>query len=650
MKQRNGSELFGRDDPRSFTIGIIESAPEDDRRSILTAIFTQEKLQRRHILVILPEQSHAFRRLAEFEAFVEIVKTRPAHLVFVLSSGSRFMSIARDHQFPVFTSLEEYWRSAQDLPMPTVTEQVPSIDTSTLSLPKEAQSPVSAFAKQEAEQKNASPDASESVPTVNKASCEPSPPLPSKAEERVGTTPVMTTELQSPPQPSQDSEPLLLDPPIIPLPSPIASVPVDAQNGEDAHISNKPKELLSPRTPLLRTPSRGRRSFLPVTLIVVLLLLIGGSILSVLAGVGPLAPLLPFTATITITPADQVLRQRYQFVAVTQTSDPTKQQIQARFLSSTPLSRTQTVRSSGKGIIPARSAQGILTFYNALTHAQTIPAGTVLNDENGIQLSNDQTIIIPAAAPPTEGTIAVTMYALTPSERGNIAAFDLSAFACCQAGITVTNTQPFSGGVDQRSYSYLQQADIDTTAQGLQMNLTPLGKKAVQAQIFPEEQMLNPIRCVPDVVSNHLAGERVSNATVTETVQCLTEVYNRQNVQSLATNLLMIVGQKNLGAHYALTGHITMKMLAIAHPDNQGATALQMIVQGIWRYQVHDAQERELAKLVAGKKRDTAKALLLRQPGIHDVGITLSRIASGTLPTDPRAIAVQIQAPPDLTM
>ncbi len=640
MKQRNGSDLFGWDDPRSSTIGIIESTPEDDQRSILTAIFTQEKLQRRDILVVLPEQSHAFRRPAEFETFVETVKARP--LVFVLSSGSRFMKIARDHQFRVFTSLEEYARSVQNLPISPSTEQVPSVDNSTLSLPEEAQSPASAFAKQEAEQKDTSTDTLGSVPMVSKASHEPSLPQPLKAEERVEMTP----EQQSP-QLSQDIEPLLLDPLMTPLPSPIASVPVNVQKGEDAQVSNKPKELLSPRVPLLRRPPKRRKSFLLVASIVVFLLLIGGSILSLLTGVGPLASLLPFTATITITPADQLLRQRYQFVAVTQTSDPTKQQIQARFVSSMPLSRTQTVISSGKGIIPARSAQGILTFYNALTHAQTIPTGTVLNDANGIQLSNDQAVTIPAATPPTEGTIAVTMHALTPGERGNIAALDFTALACCQAGITVTNTQPFSGGADQKSYSYLQQADIDMTAQGLQTSLIPTGEKAVQAQILPEEQMLDPIRCVPNVASNHLAGEHVLSATVTETVQCLTEVYGRQNVQSLATNLLLMLGQKNLGANYALTGPITTKMLAIAHPNNKGEAALQMIAQGVWRYQVHDAQKREMAELVAGKKKDAATALLLRQPGIHDVGITLSRLASNTLPTDPHAIMIQIQAPPD---
>ncbi len=644
MKQRNGSELFGWDDPRSSTIGIIESAPEDDQRSILTAIFTQEKLQRRHILVVLSEQSHAFHRLAEFEAFVETVKAHSTNIVFVLSSKSRFMRIARDHQFPVFTSLEEYLRSAQDLSTLTSKEPVPSVETSTLSPSEEVQSSASDSAKQEAEQKNAFPDASESVSGVNKTSPELSTPRSSREKEKIGigTTPAR----QSPPQSSQDIKPILLNPQATPPSSSVASVPVKTQNSEDTQVSSRIKKPLSPRTPLLHIAPK-RRSFLSATSVIVLLLLIVGSILSMLTGVGPLAQVLPFTAIITITPADQILTQRYQFVAVTQPSDPTKQQIQARFLSSAPLSRTQIVSSSGRGIIPARSAQGILTFYNALTQAQTIPAGTVLNNENGIQLSNDQTVTIPAATPPTEGTSAVTMHALTPGERGNIAALDFAAFACCHAGITITNTQPFSGGVDQKSYSYLQQADIDMAAQELQTNLSPLGEKAVQAQIFPEEQMLNTIRCVPNVVSNHVAGEHVPSATVAETVQCLTEVYSRQNVQSLATNLLLTASQKSLGANYVLTGHIATKLLAIAHPDNKGAAALQMMAQGTWRYQVDDAQKRDLAKLVAGKNRDAAKALLQQQPGIHDVGIMLSRLASNTLPTDPHSITVQIQLPPD---
>lgn len=640
MKQGNGSELFGWDDPRSSTIGIIEVAPGDDRQRILAAIFTQEKLQREQILIVLPEQSHAFRRLDEFEEVLETLKTRHTQLVFVLSSESRFIKAAREHQFPVFTSLEEYARSVQNLPVVPSIEQVPSIDATTLSSPEEAQLAVPTAAEQEAEQKNAFPGASGGVLIANNAFHEPSASLPSKEEEQIGATPVATRERQSP----QDIEPLLLDPPVAPLPALIPSIPKDAQKSENVHRSNRARKPRSPSALMLSTPPKGRRSFLPIVIIVVFVLLVGGSILSVLTGLGPLAQVRPFTATIAITPTDQVLRQRYQFVALTETADPAKQQVQARFLSSTTLSRTQTVKSSGIGNIPARAAQGTLTFYNALTQEQTIPAGTVLNDKNGVQLSTDQTVTIPGATPPTEGTIAVTMHALTPGERGNIAAFDFTAFACCRAGVTVTNTQSFSGGADQMSYSYLQQADIDTTAQALQTSLAQLGTRAVQAQILPEDQMLNPVQCVPKVVSDHLAGERVPSATVTETVQCLTEVYNRQNVQSLATNLLLMVGQKNLGAQYALTGPITTKMLTVAHPDNKGATALQMTVQGVWRYQVDDAQKRELATLVAGKKKDEAKALLLRQPGVHDVGIMLSRIASSTLPTNPHSIAIQIQA------
>jgi len=49
MRQGNGSDLLGLKDPRSTKIGIIYVAPNDDRKSVLAAILTQEKLGRKQI-------------------------------------------------------------------------------------------------------------------------------------------------------------------------------------------------------------------------------------------------------------------------------------------------------------------------------------------------------------------------------------------------------------------------------------------------------------------------------------------------------------------------------------------------------------------------------------------------------------------------
>ncbi|HLJ34259.1 MAG TPA: hypothetical protein VKU38_11430, partial [Ktedonobacteraceae bacterium] len=60
MRQSNGTDILGVNDPRSGTIGILYVFPDDERASVLAAILTQEKLARQVIVVVLPAQNKAF--------------------------------------------------------------------------------------------------------------------------------------------------------------------------------------------------------------------------------------------------------------------------------------------------------------------------------------------------------------------------------------------------------------------------------------------------------------------------------------------------------------------------------------------------------------------------------------------------------------
>ena len=66
MRQGDGSDLPGVNGPRKADVGIIYVAPSDDRQSVLAAIWTQEKLGRKQVAVVLPEQNNAFQRPADF--------------------------------------------------------------------------------------------------------------------------------------------------------------------------------------------------------------------------------------------------------------------------------------------------------------------------------------------------------------------------------------------------------------------------------------------------------------------------------------------------------------------------------------------------------------------------------------------------------
>ena len=114
MRQGNGSDLLGANDPRSATIGVIYVAPNDDRESVLAAILTQEKLGRKQIAIVLPGQNKAFQRPIDFEGLKNMRRKLQAQLIIVAPQGSSPAEFARQRRFTFFSSLESYGKSLRD--------------------------------------------------------------------------------------------------------------------------------------------------------------------------------------------------------------------------------------------------------------------------------------------------------------------------------------------------------------------------------------------------------------------------------------------------------------------------------------------------------------------------------------------------------
>ncbi len=116
MEQKNGAELLGVNDPRSASIGIISVSPDDDRRSVLAAILTQEKLGRKQIAIVLPSQgaNKAFQRPSDFDDLKTIRRNLEAQIVFIAPGGSGPAEFARQRRFAVYSTLESYGRALRD--------------------------------------------------------------------------------------------------------------------------------------------------------------------------------------------------------------------------------------------------------------------------------------------------------------------------------------------------------------------------------------------------------------------------------------------------------------------------------------------------------------------------------------------------------
>lgn len=114
MRQENGTELLGADDPRSARIGIIHVTPNDDRKSVLAAIITQDKLGRRQVAVVLPNQNKAFQRPVDFDDLKSMRRRLQTQIVFIAPSGPGPADFARQRRFPVYSTLESYAKALRD--------------------------------------------------------------------------------------------------------------------------------------------------------------------------------------------------------------------------------------------------------------------------------------------------------------------------------------------------------------------------------------------------------------------------------------------------------------------------------------------------------------------------------------------------------
>lgn len=659
MRQSDGADLLGANHRRSADIALLYVAPNDDRQSVLAAILTQDKLGRKHIAVVLPERNSAFQRVVDFDGLKNMRRDLQAQLVFVAPRGSGPAEFARQRRFPVYPSLEEYAQTLhdelQDQDTPEIGRvfggrQTPARSAASTGAGENEESqppralPVSPLSEgaigagmQPEDQRTTSdrvdedhaiefplatpapvPQTDEITQPGNVSPQEDVAPMPaSPAPKGAGENDVETGDIHPPSQAGPSGG----------LPVPVgASAPVTPPSA--AHLRRG--------YPLASASRRSRRRWLIALPIVLALLVIGYFVYQ------PLVNLIFVpAATVTITPASKDLRNTYTLTAVPGTPDPAKHQVQARLLYAASSELAKTVNASGAGHMPATIATGTLTFYNSSTSPLTIPAGTVFTDSSGVEIVNALDASIAAGNPPTVAQITVPAHAVNAGASGNIPAFDFNTMPCCANGVFVQNVGAFSGGQDQQSYTYVEQSNIDEAASALESSLMPGVQAALQKQIQANEQLVSSSQCLPDIRSDHAAGEQASHVTVTVMVVCRGEVYDQRAAQSMAQDLLGTDPVQNPGNGYVRVGNIATAV-TYATADTKGRVSLLVHAEGIWVYQFNTAQKQALVKLIAGKSQKVAQSLLLQQKGVDKTTIQLFGGNGSTLPTDQSQITLAV--------
>ena len=256
-------------------------------------------------------------------------------------------------------------------------------------------------------------------------------------------------------------------------------------------------------------------------------------------------------------------------------------------------------------------------------------------------------LVLDAPVTLRKGGLAVSAggHVIPAGSKGNVPALDVNGIYCFPNCITGSayhvQSSAFAGGRDPRSYTYVQQRDINNAASQLENSLTSAAQAAVQAQIKTSEQLIGSISCgLSTLSSNQQAGATVPNVTVRVTETCWSEVYSVQPGQTLAANLLKKDLTTLVGPGYTIIGNVTTQVLTQPEPvDAQGTLAMKIMASGTVIYQFTNTEAKTFAKLITGKSLADAQALLLKQTGIAQVTISIANNPTNTLPGDPSKIA-----------
>jgi len=356
------------------------------------------------------------------------------------------------------------------------------------------------------------------------------------------------------------------------------------------------------------------------------------------------APVATLAATVTLVPETKTLSTTLIVTALsTGTPDPARQQVAARLLEVGSPLQSQSVPTTGTGHAPARVGEGTVTFYNAAPYSQTVAAGTVLTENDGVEIATDAPAVIPAGNPPIEGEATVPAHAAAIGPQGNIAPLDLNGL-CCLAGISVKNTAAFHDGQDAYNFPMVTQADIDQAAGPLLATLTPATQATLHAQVSPNERLAGQVQCQPAVNPDHLVGSNASQVTVSVRVTCHAETYDDGAVIRLVTGALLQQAMTTLGSGYALRGTISTTITQVGAPPHAKPGTLTLLVtgQGVWVYQVRTTEQAHLSRLIAGLSRQAAVQVLQQQEAGHLAAVHIQVTGLWTdgsrLPADPARI------------
>lgn len=124
------------------------------------------------------------------------------------------------------------------------------------------------------------------------------------------------------------------------------------------------------------------------------------------------------------------------------------------------LSVLELVMATGIKTYPATTAQGTLTITNGSVIAQELPEGLLFIGKDGVEVTTDAAVSVPAGSAAGYGIAAVSARATVSGKAGDIPALDIDSVE--GSSVYIRNLRPFTGGQDAYSVKFVTPQDRQT--------------------------------------------------------------------------------------------------------------------------------------------------------------------------------------------
>jgi hypothetical protein len=327
-------------------------------------------------------------------------------------------------------------------------------------------------------------------------------------------------------------------------------------------------------------------------------------------------------ATITITPESKTLQNTYLLTASPQVSAP---DVGTRVIPASSLNTTamgsRSAQTSGTKLISGTRARGSIFFQNGSEGSIFVPAGTIFTTEAGEQIRLTESVDVSPGGFGQTSSASGSAIAVNPGVDGNIAANTLDA-TCCN-GLSVSNPQPFTGGVDPHFAHLVTQADLDSVDHALSPTLEQQALQQLQKQLKTNEVLASQPAYSTIVSSNYPVGAQVDQVLVQVSVSAAVTAYNRSIASHLAAQLLSDEATQTFGHTYKLESIPSVALPRVVQQGKNGLIYLSVSTYGRWVYAFSAQQSGGWLQSIKGAPSALALAYLNAQPGVAAVRIQL---------------------------